>query len=48
MKTPAFRERLDARAMVPVFETPDEFAAVLKKERVKYAELIRRNKIVAE
>ena len=48
MKTPAFRERLDARAMVPVFDTPEEFAAVLKKERVKYAELIRRNKIVAE
>jgi tripartite-type tricarboxylate transporter receptor subunit TctC len=48
MKTPSFRERLDARAMVPVFESPDEFAAVLRKERAKYAELIRRNKIVAE
>jgi tripartite-type tricarboxylate transporter receptor subunit TctC len=48
MKTPAMRDRLDARAMVPIFDTPDEFAAVLKKERVKYAELIRRNKIVAE
>ena len=48
MKTPALRERLDARAMVPIFDTPDEFAAVLKKERAKYAELIRRNKITAE
>jgi len=48
MKTPALRERLDARAMVPIFDTPDEFAAVLKKERAKYAELIRRHKIVAE
>ena len=48
MKTPALREKLDARAMVPIFDTPDEFAAVLKKERAKYAELIRRNKIVAE
>jgi tripartite-type tricarboxylate transporter receptor subunit TctC len=48
MKTPSFRERLDARAMVPIYDTPDEFAAVLKKERAKYAELIRRNKIVAE
>jgi tripartite-type tricarboxylate transporter receptor subunit TctC len=48
MKTPALRERLEARAMIPVFDTPDEFAAVLKKERAKYAELIRRNNIVAE
>jgi tripartite-type tricarboxylate transporter receptor subunit TctC len=48
MKTPAFRERLDARAMVPVFDTPDEFALILKKERAKYAALIRRNNIVAE
>lgn len=48
MKTPALREKLDARAMVPIYDTPDEFAAVLKKERAKYAELIRRNKITAE
>jgi tripartite-type tricarboxylate transporter receptor subunit TctC len=48
MKTPALRERLEARAMVPIFDTPEEFAAVLKKERVKYAELIRRNNITAE
>jgi tripartite-type tricarboxylate transporter receptor subunit TctC len=48
MKTPAFRERLDARALIPVFDTPDEFAAVLKKERARYAEVIRRNNIVAE
>ena len=48
MKTPALREKLDARAMVPIFDTPDEFAAVLKKERAKYADLIRRHKIVAE
>jgi tripartite-type tricarboxylate transporter receptor subunit TctC len=48
MKTPAFRERLDARALIPVFDTPDEFAAVLKKERARYADVIRRNNIVAE
>ena len=48
MKTPAFRERLDAQALLPVFDTPDEFAAVLKKERARYADVIRRNKIVAE
>ena len=48
MKSPAFRERLDARALIPVFDTPDEFAAILKKERARYAEVIRRNKIAAE
>lgn len=48
MRTPAFQEKLDARALIPVFDTPEEFAAVLKKERAKYAELIRRNNIVAE
>ncbi len=48
MKTPAFREKLDAQALLPVFDTPDEFAAVLKKERARYADVIRRNKIVAE
>jgi tripartite-type tricarboxylate transporter receptor subunit TctC len=48
MKSPAFREKLDARALIPVFDTPDEFSAVLKKERARYAEVIRRNNIVAE
>jgi len=48
MKTPAFRERLDVQALIPVFDTPDEFAAVLKKERARYADVIRRNHIVAE
>lgn len=48
MKAPAFQERLDAHALIPVFDTPDEFAAVLKKERARYAEVIRRNNIVAE
>jgi tripartite-type tricarboxylate transporter receptor subunit TctC len=48
MKTPAFRERLDAQALLPVFDTPDEFAAVLKKERARYADVIRRNNITAE
>ena len=48
MKTPSLREKLDARALIPVFDTPDEYAAVLKAERAKYAELIRRYKITAE
>jgi tripartite-type tricarboxylate transporter receptor subunit TctC len=48
MKSPAFAERLDAQALLPVFDTPEEFAAVLKKDRARYAEVIRRNNITAE
>ena len=48
MKSPSFQERLDMSALTPVFDTPDEFAAVLKKERARYAEVIRRNNIAAE
>ena len=48
MKIPTFREKLDARALIPIFDTPEEFAAVLKKDRARYAEVIRRNKITAE
>jgi tripartite-type tricarboxylate transporter receptor subunit TctC len=48
MKTPAFRDRLDATALLPVFDTPEDFAAVLKKERARYAEVIRRNNITVE
>ena len=48
MKSPAIKEKLEALALIPVFDTPDEFAAILKKERAIYAEIIRRNNIVAE
>ena len=48
MKTPALREKLESRVLIPVFDTPDEFAAVLKQERTKYANLIRRYNIVVE
>ena len=48
MKVPAFREKLDAQALIPVFDTPDEFAVGLKRERARWADIIRRNNIVAE
>jgi tripartite-type tricarboxylate transporter receptor subunit TctC len=48
MKSATFRERLDATALLPVFDTPDEFAAILRKERARYAEVVRRNNITAE
>lgn len=48
MKSPTTRERLAALALIPIFDTPDEFAVTLKKERARFAEIIRRNNIVAE
>jgi tripartite-type tricarboxylate transporter receptor subunit TctC len=48
MKSPAFRERLEARALIPVYDTPEEFAVTLRKEKARFADIIRRNRIVAE
>ena len=48
MRSPSLAEKLDAQAMVPVFDTPAEFAASLKKERDAWAAFIRRNGIVPE
>ena len=48
MKTPAVAAKLDAQALVPVFDTPAEFNAALKKEREHWNAFIRRNHITAE
>jgi len=48
MKSPAIREKLEGQAFIPVFDTPDAFAASLKKERQMWADVIRRNNITAE
>ena len=48
MKSSALGEKLQAQALVPVFDTPDEFAADLKKERDGWAAFIRRNGIAQE
>jgi len=45
MRTPAVAEKLVAQAWVPVFDTPEEFAGTLKRERERWAEIIRRNNI---
>ena len=41
-------QKLDAQALVPVTDTPEQFAASLKKERELWAAFIRRNGIVQE
>ena len=48
MKSPAFREKLDAQGLIPIFDTPEAFAASLKKERQMWADVIRRNNITAD
>jgi tripartite-type tricarboxylate transporter receptor subunit TctC len=48
MKSPALAEKLQAQALVPVFDTPEQFADELKKERDGWAAFIRRNAIVQE
>ena len=48
MRTPAIAEKLNAQALVPVFDTPEEFAVTLKRERERWGEFIRRNKIAAD
>jgi tripartite-type tricarboxylate transporter receptor subunit TctC len=48
MKSPAIAERLRALALIPVFETPEQFAASLKKARGTWSAFIRRNNIVAQ
>jgi tripartite-type tricarboxylate transporter receptor subunit TctC len=48
MKSPATRERLEGQGFIPKFDTPDEFAASLKRERQVWGDVIRRNKITAD
>jgi tripartite-type tricarboxylate transporter receptor subunit TctC len=48
MKSPAIGEKLDGQGFIPKFETPEEFAATLKRERQMWGDVIRRNKITAD
>ena len=48
MKSTALAPKLEAQALVPVSDTPEQFAASLKKERDLWAAFIRRNGIVQE
>jgi tripartite-type tricarboxylate transporter receptor subunit TctC len=48
MRTPTLAAKLEASAMVPVFESPAEFAESLKRERREWAAFIERNGIRLE
>ncbi len=45
MRSRPVAEKLEAQVLVPVFDTPEQFAASLKKERDGWADFIRRNGI---
>ena len=45
MRSPQVAEKLEAQVLIPVFDTPGEFAASLKKEREGWAAFIRRHAI---
>lgn len=48
MKSSSLAEKLEAQALIPVFDTPELFAAALKREREGWAAFVRRNGIEAE
>jgi tripartite-type tricarboxylate transporter receptor subunit TctC len=48
LRNPAVVQRLEQQALIPVLDTPEEFAADLKREREHWGAFIRRNGITAE
>ena len=48
MKSPAVAEKLTAQALVPVFDTPEQFAASLTQERAQWNAFVQRNNITPE
>lgn len=48
MKSASVAEKLQAQALVPVFDTPDAFAASLKNERDLWNAFVKRNNITPE
>ena len=48
MKSPGLAQRLEHHTLIPVFDTPEQFAAHLRKEKAAWAAVIRRNAIVPD
>ena len=48
MRSPTLAAKLEAQGWTPVFETPAQFAASVKRERKRWAAFIRRNGITAD
>lgn len=48
MRSPAVAEKLTTQALVPVFDTPEQFTASLKQERAQWNAFVQRNNITPE
>jgi tripartite-type tricarboxylate transporter receptor subunit TctC len=48
LQNPAVAQRLEQQALLPVLDTPEEFAAELKKEREHWGAFIRKNNITPD
>jgi tripartite-type tricarboxylate transporter receptor subunit TctC len=48
MKSPAVAARLEQQALLPVFDTPEQFAASLREEQRNWGTFIRQHNITAE
>ena len=48
MKNPATAHRLEQQALLPVFDTPEKFAASLKEEQQNWATFIREHNITPD
>ena len=48
MKTPWLAAKLEEAVFIPVFETPEQFAATLKRDREKWAAIVKRLGIKVE
>jgi tripartite-type tricarboxylate transporter receptor subunit TctC len=48
MATPALREQLVSLGIEPVFGSPEAFAALIRSETVKWAEIVKRSGATAE
>jgi tripartite-type tricarboxylate transporter receptor subunit TctC len=48
LRTPAVVQRLEQQALIPVLDTPEEFAVELRKEREHWGAFIRRNGITPD
>ena len=48
MKSPAAAQKLDQQALLPVFDTPEQFAASLKEEQQHWGAFIRTHNITPD
>ena len=48
LRTPAVARRLEQQALIPVVDTPEEFAAELRKEREHWGQFIKAHNITQD